>query len=141
VDPFLTASATLGVVAQRLVRRICPDCKEQYLPERSTVEFLGLLDKGQEQVADSTRNYYKLELNQKGFPIFYRGKGCETCNDTGYKGRVGVYEVMRINDEIRELISGGGTTSVIRFAAKQAGMVPLKDYSLRLVGQGLTTAD
>jgi type IV pilus assembly protein PilB len=141
VDPFLTASATLGVVAQRLVRRICPDCKEQYLPEASTVEFLGLKDKAQDAVAESMRTYYKLELNQKNWPIFYRGKGCETCNDTGYKGRVGVYEVMRINDEIRELISGGATVSMIRFAAKQAGMIPLKDYSLRLVGQGLTTAD
>ncbi|HEY9867638.1 MAG TPA: ATPase, T2SS/T4P/T4SS family, partial [Candidatus Obscuribacterales bacterium] len=141
VDPFLTASATLGVVAQRLVRRVCPECTEEYLPERHTLEYLGLLDKQQDKVAESTAQYYKLHVNSKGWPIFRRGKGCEGCNNTGYKGRVGVYEVMKINEEIRELIASSATTSMIRFAAKQAGMVPLKDYSIRLVAQGLTTVD
>jgi hypothetical protein len=74
-------------------------------------------------------------------PRFYKGKGCENCNQTGYKGRVGVYEVMRMNDEIRELAARGSTTAMIRFAAKQSGMIPLKDYSLRLVGQGHTTVE
>jgi type IV pilus assembly protein PilB len=141
VDPFLTASATLGVVAQRLVRRVCPECTEEYLPERHTLEYLGLLDKQQDRVAESTAQYYKLQVNSKGWPIFRRGKGCEGCNSTGYKGRVGVYEVMKINEEIRELISSSATTAMIRFAAKQAGMVPLKDYSIRLVAQGFTTVD
>src|SRR5262249_9318100 len=141
VDPFLTASATIGVVAQRLVRRNCPDCLEEYLPERNTLEYLGLLDKQQERIAESTSKYYRLHLNNKGWPLFRRGKGCDGCNDTGYKGRVGVYEVMRVNEEIRELISSTATTAMIRFAAKQAGMVPLKDYSIRLVAQGLTSVD
>jgi type IV pilus assembly protein PilB len=141
VDPFLTAAATIGVVAQRLVRRICPDCTEEYLPEKQSLEYLGLMDKGMERVAESTVQYFKLQLNNKGWPMFKRGKGCESCNDSGYKGRVGVYEVMRVNDELRDLIAGGATTAMIRFAAKQAGMITLKDYSLRLVGQGLTTTD
>jgi type IV pilus assembly protein PilB len=141
VDPFLTASATIGVIAQRLVRRVCPECSEDYLPERHTLEYLGLIDKGAERVAESTVQYYKLEVNSKGWAIFKRGRGCENCNSTGYKGRVGVYEVMRMNDELREQVSGSQTTSIIRYTAKQSGMVPLKDYSLRLVGQGLTTAD
>jgi len=141
VDPYLVASATIGVIAQRLVRRVCPDCKMEYLPERTTLEYLGLLEKGQEQVPEPILQYYKLRVNETGWPIFHRGKGCETCNNTGYKDRIGVYEVMRLNDEIRELAAKGSTTAMIRFAAKQAGMVPLKDYSLRLVGEGLTTAD
>ncbi|MBX9685718.1 MAG: Flp pilus assembly complex ATPase component TadA [Candidatus Obscuribacterales bacterium] len=141
VEPFLISSATIGVVAQRLLRRSCGECKEEYLPERNLLEYLGLLDKNQENLADSTIQFYKFNVNNKGWPIFYRGKGCENCNGGGYRGRVGCYEVMRLNDEIRDLISKGASTAMIRFAAKQAGMVPLKEYSLRLVAQGLTTPE
>ncbi|MBI4534005.1 MAG: Flp pilus assembly complex ATPase component TadA [Candidatus Melainabacteria bacterium] len=141
VDPFLIASATIGVIAQRLVRRICPECAEDYLPEKNTLQYLDLLDKSQEKLAESIIQYYRLEVNEKGWPVFRRGSGCESCNNTGYKGRVGVYEVMRINDEIRELIASSATTATIRLSAKQSGMVPLKDYSLRLVGKGFTTVE
>jgi type IV pilus assembly protein PilB len=141
VDPFLIAAATIGVIAQRLLRRICGECKEEYLPERSLLEYLGILDKGQENVAERSISQYKLKVNSKGWPIFARGKGCDNCNGSGYRGRVGCYEVMRLNDEIREIISKEGSTAMIRFAAKQNGMVTLKDYSLRLVGQGSTTTD
>lgn len=141
VDAYLVASATIGVIAQRLVRRICNDCKEGYSPERATLEYLGLMDKKQEHLAESTIQYYRLQLDDKKWPVFFKGKGCEGCNKTGYKNRIGVFEVMRLNDEIRDLAAKGSTTAMIRFAAKQAGMVPLKDYSLRLVGEGLTTAE
>src|SRR6185437_11186286 len=80
-------------------------------------------------------------VNNKNWPIFSKGKGCETCNGTGYKGRIGCYEVMRLNDDIRDCIARGQSTAMIRFAAKASGMVPLKDYSLRLVGKGQTTSD
>jgi hypothetical protein len=99
------------------------------------------MDKKQERIAESTEKYYRLKLDDKGWPILYRGKGCEVCNGSGYKGRSGCYEVMRLNDEIRELIAADATTAQIRFAAKQSGMIPLKDYSLRLVGEGVTTPD
>lgn len=141
IDPFLVASATIGIVAQRLVRKVCSECKNDYIPDRATLEYIGLLDKGQESLAEATTKYYRLNTNNSNWPIFYKGIGCDVCNKTGYKGRVGVYEVLRINDEIRELISGGASTGMLRFAAKQAGMIPLKDYSLRLVGEGLTTVD
>lgn len=141
VEPFLISSATIGIIAQRLVRRICSECKEEYLPERSLLEYLGLIDKSQEVMADSTVQFYRFKLNDKGWPIFYKGKGCDNCNNGGYRGRVGCYEVMRLNDEIREAISKGSSTAMIRFAAKQAGMIPLKEYSLRLVGQGFTTPE
>jgi type IV pilus assembly protein PilB len=141
VDPYLVASATVGVVAQRLVRRICEDCAEEYVPELSALRYLGLMDKQQEHLAESTIQYYKLRMGTDGMPIFRRGLGCEACNGTGYKNRIGVFEVMRMNDEIRDLVCKGATTAMIRLAAKQSGMIPLKDYSLRLVGQGLTTAE
>jgi type IV pilus assembly protein PilB len=141
VDPFLIAAATIGVVAQRLLRRICGECKEEYLPERKLLEYLGILDQGQENVAERTIQQYKLKVNSKGWPIFTRGKGCEACNQAGYRGRVGCYEVMRLNDEIREIIAKEGSTAMIRFAAKANGMISLKDYSLRMVGQGHTTSD
>ncbi|HEY9787426.1 MAG TPA: ATPase, T2SS/T4P/T4SS family [Candidatus Obscuribacterales bacterium] len=141
VDPYLVASATIGVIAQRLVRRICADCAQDYSPDRSALEYLGVLDKKQERVADSTAQYYRFRMDENGWPVFRKGAGCENCNGTGYKNRIGVFEVMRMNDELRDLVSKDSTTAMIRFAAKQSGMVPLKDYSIRLVGQGLTTAD
>jgi type IV pilus assembly protein PilB len=141
VDPYLVASATIGVIAQRLLRRICTECKQEYKPERAALEYLGILGKGQERLAESTIQYYRLKTDEEGWPIFSRGTGCENCNGTGYKNRVGVYEVMRMNDEIRDLTAKNSTTAMIRFAAKQSGMVPLKDYSIRLVGEGLSTAE
>lgn len=141
VDPYLVASATIGVVAQRLVRKICEDCAEDYIPDISSLRYLGLLDKTQERLADSTVQYYKLRCNEDGLPIFRRGNGCDSCNHTGYRNRIGVFEIMRMNDEIRDLVCKGSNTAMVRLAAKQSGMVPLKDYSIRLVGQGLTTTD
>ncbi len=141
VDPYLVASASIGVIAQRLVRRVCKECVEEYVPDLATLRYLGLLDSQQEKLAESTIQYYRLRVNRSGLPVFKRGRGCEACNRTGYKARIGVFEVMRINDEIRELISKGSSTAMIRLAAKQTGMIPLKDYSIRLVGEGLTTAD
>jgi type IV pilus assembly protein PilB len=141
VDPFLIAAATIGIIAQRLLRRICPDCKEEYLPEKNLLQYLGLMDQHQELMAQADIEKYKIQVNSKGWPIFSRGKGCESCNGSGYKGRIGCYEVMRLNDEIRDVIARGGSTAMIRFAAKASGMIPLKDYSLRLVGRGMTTTD
>jgi type IV pilus assembly protein PilB len=141
VDPFLIAAATIGIIAQRLLRRVCGDCKEDYLPEKNLLQFLGIMDQHQEAVAQADIEKYRLRVNNKGWPIFSRGKGCDTCNGTGYKGRIGCYEVMRLNDDIRDCIARGQSTAMIRFAAKQTGMVPLKDYSLRLVGKGHTTSD
>jgi type IV pilus assembly protein PilB len=141
VDPYLVASATIGVIAQRLLRRVCNECREDYRPDRSTLEYLGLMDKHQERLADSTIQYYRLRVDQEGQAIFSRGRGCDACNRTGYKNRIGVFEVMKVNDEIRDLVCKNATTAMLRLAAKQSGMIPLKDYSIRLVGQGLTTAD
>lgn len=120
VEPFLISSSTIGIIAQRLLRRICTNCKQEYIPDEQTMKFLGI-------------------ENRKG--SFYKGKGCEKCNGSGYKGRIGTYEVMKINDDLRNLIAKGANTAILRYAAQQAGMRTLVEYSLNLAKEGLTTLD
>lgn len=124
VDGFLIASATIGVIAQRLVKRLCPNCRIQYEPEKNILDYVGFPYKPGEKV------------------LLYRANpdGCAECNK-GYKGRMGVYEILQFNDEIRDIVNRNGNKAMIRFAAKQAGMVPLKDYSLKLVKDGYSTLD
>ncbi len=119
IEPFLISTSVIGVIAQRLVRRICENCKESYLPDKVVCEYLGL--------EENTR--------------LFRGKGCEACGMSGYKGRVGVYEVLVVKDNLRRLIAEGAETSVLRRAACEDGMMTLKDYCLFLLKEGLTTVD
>lgn len=121
VEPFLISSSTIGIIAQRLLRRLCPHCKTSYTPDDETLKFLGL-----ENAAIKT---------------FYKSIGCDKCNHTGYKGRIGAYEVMRINDHIRDLIAKASNTAVIRHAAQQSGMKTLLEYSIELSREGLTSLD
>lgn len=120
VEPFLIASSTIGVIAQRLLRRICTNCKQEYSPDENVLSFLGIQNKKAQ---------------------YYKGRGCERCNGTGYKGRIGAYEVMKINDELRELIAKGANTALLRYTAQQAGMRTLVEYSLDMATEGLTTLD
>lgn len=120
VEPFLISSSTIGIIAQRLLRRICSNCKQEYIPDEQTLKFIGI-------------------ENRKD--VFYKGNGCEKCNGTGYKGRIGAYEVMKVNDDLRNLIAKGANTAILRYAAQQAGMRTLVEYSLNLAKEGLTTID
>lgn len=122
VEGFLVSAATLGVIAQRLVRRLCPKCKTSYTPEVRELDYVG----------------YRYDPDN--MPTFYKAVGCNECSK-GYSGRMGVYEIMKINDELRDLIGRGASTSLIRYAAKQSGMVPLKDYALKLVRDGHTSLE
>ncbi len=119
IEPFLISTSVIGVVAQRLVRRICTKCKEEYESDPTVLKYLGV-DEGKK---------------------LFRGKGCDVCSQTGYKGRVGVYEVLMINDELRHLIAEGSDTQVIRQACVASGMKSLKEYCLILLQEGLTTVD
>jgi len=119
IEPFLISTSVIGIVAQRLVRRICTKCKEEYEPDPAILKHLGV-DEGKR---------------------LFKGKGCDICGHTGYKGRVGVYEVLMINDELRHLIAEGSDTQVIRQAALATGMKSLKEYCLILLKEGLTTVD
>jgi type IV pilus assembly protein PilB len=119
IEPFLISTSIIGIIAQRLVRRICPNCKEKYVPEKAILKYLGLQE--------------DIEL--------YKGKGCDACSMTGYKGRVGVYEVLMIDEPVRHLIAEGAETNIIRQEAIRRGMRTLKDYCIILLKEGLTTID
>jgi len=123
VEPFLITATIEGVVAQRLVRRICTKCKTPYEPDEAQLKELSLTE---EEIAGRK---------------FYYGKGCSKCNGTGYKGRTGVYEIMIFNDEIRDLIMNRASTNVLRVAAQKAGMRPLRYNGLIAVFDGITTID
>jgi type IV pilus assembly protein PilB len=123
VEPFLITATIEGIVAQRLVRRICTRCKKQYDPTEAQLGMLGLLP---EDVGDK---------------VFYYGKGCSRCNGTGYRGRVGIFEIMVFNDEIRDLIMNQGSTGVLREAAVKNGMRLLRENGLAAIYDGITTID
>jgi type IV pilus assembly protein PilB len=122
VEPFLVASATIGVIAQRLVRRLCEKCKEAYRPKRVMLEELGF--------NPSEREW-----------VFYRGKGCQHCKQTGYKGRLGIYEIMTVSEEIRELTTRGESSDKIKKAALRAGMRPLRHDGFMKALRGWTSVE
>jgi type IV pilus assembly protein PilB len=125
VEPYLISSSVIGVLAQRLIRTICPDCKTPHQVDPNVMKDLG------EEMA-------KL----KNPLTLYRGKGCKNCKQSGYWGRSGIYELLLVNEEIKKLISERVSTQVIRDVAKKtAGLVPLRVDGLRKVLEGITTLD
>jgi len=125
LPPFLAASAVRLVVAQRLLRRICKDCKEEYTPEPEKLEILGIdMD----------------EVKKKGLK-FYRGRGCPTCSGTGYKGRIAVFEAMPITKELQKLIIEGASALEIEEVASQQGMKTLRQEAIDRMFEGITTID
>ncbi len=123
VEPFLISSTMEGVLAQRLVRTICQDCKEPYTPDNEVLELLGLR---RDQVQDRP---------------FFHGTGCVKCNETGYRGRRGVYEYLRVTDPIRDLINERKPTIVIRDKAMELGMRTLRQDGIRCILDGYTTVE
>ncbi|HLJ75654.1 MAG TPA: ATPase, T2SS/T4P/T4SS family, partial [Thermoanaerobaculia bacterium] len=123
IEPFLVATSVQLIAAQRLVRRICSNCQEQV--EMAPQALLNL-------------GYKKEEVGT--FKVM-KGRGCDKCNNTGYKGRVGLIEVMVISDEIRELILSGGTAIDIKKAAAQSGMISLRRSGLIKIKDGVTTIE
>ena len=123
VKPFLVASSLQGIIAQRLVRVICPKCKVSYNPTRDELNILGV---------DQTKSK-NIE--------FWRGMGCEHCNGTGYRGRAGIFEVLTIDEELRKLIYQKVPSIEIKKRARQLGMKTLKEDGLLKVFAGVTTID
>lgn len=122
VAPYLVSSAMRGVISQRLVRRICPNCRVAYTPTDEELEDLGV---------ERTPGLQ-----------FYKGEGCPHCFDTGFKGRIGVFEMLIIDRKIRSIINKGGGRAEIDALLRQPGsdFVPLRTNALRLVTEGVTTA-
>jgi len=123
LEPFLVTATLEAVVAQRLVRRICTSCKTPYQP---TEEQLFELQLKPEDIGDKQ---------------FYYGKGCDYCNGTGYRGRIGIYEIMTIDDGIREAIMNSASTAVLRRESIKRGMRPLRESGVRAIFAGITTLD
>ena len=123
IPTFLITATIEGILAQRLVRRICADCRSEFEP---SPEML-------------------MELNLKPSDVvgknFFYGRGCERCNNTGYKGRTGIYELMVFNDDIRDLIMNNASTDQLRVSARRANMMTLREAGLRAIYEGATTID
>ena len=123
VEPFLITATLEGIVAQRLVRKICTNCKTPFKPTETQLKELSITPD-----------------DIKGKNIHY-GRGCDKCNGTGYKGRMAIFEIMMLNDELRELIMNQASTNVLRAAAQKSGMRLLRNNGLAALYDGTTTID
>jgi len=123
VEPFLLTATIEGIVSQRLVRKICENCKTAFEPSEAQLMELQL-------TPDDIKG-----------KKFYYGRGCSKCNGTGYRGRIGIFEIMVFNDEIRDLVMNQASTAVLRAAGQKAGMRLLRDNGLAAIYDGVTTID
>jgi type IV pilus assembly protein PilB len=123
VEPFLISSTLLAVLAQRLVRTICKRCRTPFEPTEAQLAMLNL------------------SPHDLGDKVFYYGRGCKECNDTGYRGRKGIFELLPVSDPIRLLINERAPTVVVRQKAVELGMVPLREDGLRSIFDGATTVE
>ncbi len=123
IEPFLLTATIEGIVSQRLVRKICENCKTAFEPSEAQLMELQLTP---DDVKDKQ---------------FYYGRGCSKCNGTGYRGRIGVFEIMVFNDEIRDLVMNQASTAVLRAAAQKNGMKLLRENGMKLIYDGITTID
>jgi type IV pilus assembly protein PilB len=121
IEPFLMANSTIGIIAQRLARRLCQNCKVEQEVDETTLGYFG--------------------YTKENAPPFYKGEGCEKCNHTGKKGRIGIYELLVMNEEMKRSVARGARTDEIRNLALENGMVSLKGYAMVLMAQGLTSVD
>ncbi|MGK7899620.1 MAG: GspE/PulE family protein [Xenococcus sp. (in: cyanobacteria)] len=138
IEPFMIAGSLVGVLAQRLMRRVCGECKIAYHPSHEELARFGLSAANNEEVT-----FYKaktLDAEQKA-EAKSKGTLCPKCGGGGYKGRVGVYEVMKTSEKIQELINSGANGDQIKEAAVEEGMITILAYSLDLVREGHTTLE
>src|SRR5881296_1377230 len=121
IEPFLMANSTVGIIAQRLARRICQNCKVQTQVDEVTLGYFG--------------------YTPENAPPFYKGEGCDQCNHTGKKGRVGIFELLVMNDDLKRAVASGAKVDEIRDLARDTGMKTLKEYAMILMAEGLTSVD
>jgi type IV pilus assembly protein PilB len=121
IEPFLMANSTIGIVAQRLARRLCQHCKVPAEVDDTTLSFFG--------------------FTRENAPVFYKGEGCDRCNHSGKKGRVAIYELLVMNDELKRAVANEARTDEVRALALANGMKSLKEYAMFLLAEGLTSVD
>ena len=130
VEPFMVSASLIGIVSQRLLRRVCPECRIPYHPKAEELGRFGLMTSNEEDVTFFKANH------REG-----HSDACPTCQGSGYKGRVGVYEVLRMNEVMAAAVAKGATTDMVRQLALESGMKTLLGYSLDLVREGRTTLE
>ena len=133
IEPFMVTSSVVLVQAQRLVRSICKDCKMEYRPKPEVIQNFGISD-------ELLRRIELPGIDPRNIK-FYKGKGCETCGGSGYKGRIGVYEVLVMSETLRQTIIRGGSVSDIARVARQEGMLSLRESAVRKALLGITSTD
>ena len=123
IPTFMICATVEAILAQRLVRRICTKCREE---TRISAEMLFELKMEREDIEDKK---------------FFKGTGCDQCNNTGYKGRIAMFELMILNDKIREMVMGNASTDELREEAEKDGMITLREFGMNLAADGVTTLD
>jgi type II secretory ATPase GspE/PulE/Tfp pilus assembly ATPase PilB-like protein len=123
VEPYLVASSVEAILAQRLVRVVCSDCKEEISPDKKVLSELGI---------------NKVDISSV---TLYRGKGCSKCDFTGYRGRMGIFELLVMTDTIKELVLEKGGANLIKEKARVEGMTVLRDDGLAKVLKGITSVE
>ena len=121
VPPYLVAGGVRGIISQRLLKRVCKNCRTEYIPSVENFEISGL----------------KPKIGVK----YYHGKGCDFCFGSGYRGRIGVFEVLCMNDKLRRCVTSGGDKQEFRSLALQTDYVPMLDHAEELVAEGITTVE
>lgn len=133
IEPFMVTTSVILVQAQRLVRKICKDCKYEVKPRVEQISQFGI-------TPELLRRLDLPHINERNM-LFYKGKGCETCNQSGNKGRIGVYEVMMMSERLRDIVLNGGSTDDIRRQAIEEGMLSLRESALRKALTGMTSLE
>ncbi len=133
IEPFMVTTSVILVQAQRLVRKICKDCKFEIKPRAEQISQFGI-------TPELIRRIDLPHINEKNM-LIYKGKGCESCNNSGSRGRIGVYEVMMMSERLRDIILNGGSTDDIRRQAIEEGMLSLRESALRKALTGMTSLE
>jgi type IV pilus assembly protein PilB len=123
IEPYLITATVEAIQAQRLVRKICTACRTPYQPTREQLMELNLRPE-----------------DLRGRPFYY-GEGCDKCNNLGFKGRTGLFELMIMNDDLRDMVSRGASTDALRQYTRKMGTLSLRDAGLRALFAGITTID
>ena len=121
VEPYLIAGSVRGVISQRLVRRICPNCRTETVPDATLLDYAGIQN----------------TVGQK----FFRGRGCHQCFDSGYRGRTGVFEIMTMNSKLRDIVASGATGTELRRQIASTDFTPMIVNGRKLIQSGVTTVD
>ena len=125
IEPFLVSSTIVGILAQRLVRRICPDCRKSYQPHPEQLRELGITEK----------NFSKIKRS------FYRGEGCDKCRQTGYRGRIGIHELLKITEGLKNTILKSSDSTTIKKQGLKEKMITLRRDGVNKILHGLTTVE